>query len=187
MTNAFNLSQLANKVNSSGQLAAGTGLSGQVPIANGGTGTNTTPTSGKLLIGNASGGWTVANLTAGSNITITNTSGAITIAAAASAPVYSSQQTFPAVNVNTTWNHGLGTTPRRFGAFAVLTTDVNSTPAGTRIAITSSDGDGARQTTVYANSTVVGFMGSSPNYRGFDSNNFTILPSNANIYFWAEL
>ena len=37
MTQAFNLSQLANKVNTSGQLDATTGLSGATPIANGGT------------------------------------------------------------------------------------------------------------------------------------------------------
>jgi len=37
MTQAFNLSQLANKVNTSGQLDATSGLSGATPIANGGT------------------------------------------------------------------------------------------------------------------------------------------------------
>jgi len=38
MTQAFNLSQLANQVNSSGQLDASTGLVNAVPVANGGTG-----------------------------------------------------------------------------------------------------------------------------------------------------
>ncbi|MFP5263751.1 MAG: hypothetical protein ACLGJB_17865 [Blastocatellia bacterium] len=47
----------------------------------GGTGTFTVPTAGKILIGNSSGTYTVANLTAGSNVTITTSSGAITIAA----------------------------------------------------------------------------------------------------------
>ena len=37
MTQAWNLSQLANKVNTSGQLDAGTGLVNSVPVANGGT------------------------------------------------------------------------------------------------------------------------------------------------------
>jgi len=40
MTQAFNLSQLANKVDSSGNLNAATGLVNTVPIVNGGTGTN---------------------------------------------------------------------------------------------------------------------------------------------------
>jgi hypothetical protein len=46
----------------------------------GGTG-QTSYTNGQLLIGNASGGLTKATLTAGSNVTITNGDGAITIAA----------------------------------------------------------------------------------------------------------
>lgn len=51
MTSAFNLSQLANKVNTSGQLDATTGLDGIVPVANLGTGT---PTSAKFLRGDGS-------------------------------------------------------------------------------------------------------------------------------------
>ena len=41
MTAAFNLSQLANNLNTSGQLDATDGLTGAVPVANGGTGSNT--------------------------------------------------------------------------------------------------------------------------------------------------
>lgn len=50
MTQAFNLSQLANFVNTSGQLNAASGLFNQVPVANGGTGVSTV-TSGALLLG----------------------------------------------------------------------------------------------------------------------------------------
>jgi hypothetical protein len=50
MTQAFNLSQLANKVNTSGELDASTGLYNQAPVANGGTGKSTV-TSGALLLG----------------------------------------------------------------------------------------------------------------------------------------
>lgn len=50
MTNAFNLSQLANNTNSSGQVAAGTGISGTLGVANGGTSLGTL-TTGNLLIG----------------------------------------------------------------------------------------------------------------------------------------
>lgn len=49
-----------------------------VPVADGGTGVSTTPSNGQLLIGNGSG-YAVANITAGSNITVTNGAGAITI------------------------------------------------------------------------------------------------------------
>jgi hypothetical protein len=50
MTQAFNLSQLANKVNTSGQLDASTGLVNTTPVANGGTGRSTV-TAGRLLVG----------------------------------------------------------------------------------------------------------------------------------------
>lgn len=53
---------------------------GTVLIARGGTGTGTAPTTGQLLIGNSGGTYTLATLTGGSNISITNGgAGAITI------------------------------------------------------------------------------------------------------------
>ena len=78
MTQAFNLSQLANNVNTSGQLNVAAGVTGTQAVANGGTG-QSTYTDGQLLIGNGTG-FSYATLTAGSNITITNSSGGITIA-----------------------------------------------------------------------------------------------------------
>jgi len=56
-----------------------TGITGTLGVGNGGTGNTSTPTNGQLLIGNGSG-FSLAALTAGSNITITNSSGGITIA-----------------------------------------------------------------------------------------------------------
>jgi hypothetical protein len=80
MTQAYNLSQLANKVNTSGQLDVTTGLNGVTSVANGGTGQSTF-TNGQLLIGNTTGNTlTKATLTAGSGISVTNGSGSITIA-----------------------------------------------------------------------------------------------------------
>lgn len=59
----------------------GTEVTGTLGVANGGTGQSVF-TDGQLLIGNTTGNTlTKATLTAGSNITITNGSGAITIAA----------------------------------------------------------------------------------------------------------
>lgn len=55
-----------------------TGVTGTLPIANGGTGLTSTPTNGQLLIGNGTG-FTLATLTAGSGITVTNATGSITI------------------------------------------------------------------------------------------------------------
>lgn len=54
-----------------------------VTPAQGGTGVTGTPTNGQLLIGNGSG-YSLATLTAGSNITITNGNGTISIASTAS-------------------------------------------------------------------------------------------------------
>jgi hypothetical protein len=53
-------------------------LAGTLTEANGGTG-ETTYTNGQILIGNAAGGLTKATLTAGTNVTITNGDGAVTI------------------------------------------------------------------------------------------------------------
>lgn len=72
------LSVSGSPITTSGTLAvsySGTAL----PIANGGTGVTTTPTNGQLLIGNGTG-YTASTLTAGTNVTITNSSGGITIA-----------------------------------------------------------------------------------------------------------
>jgi len=54
MTAAFNLSQLANNLNSSGQLDATDGLSGVISVSNGGTGASSFGT-GQVLIGNNTG------------------------------------------------------------------------------------------------------------------------------------
>ncbi len=59
-------------------------ISGVLPIAKGGTNVATVPTNGQLLIGNGTG-YTVASLTAGSNITITPGAGTISIASTAAA------------------------------------------------------------------------------------------------------
>lgn len=57
-----------------------TDVSGILPVANGGTGISTTPSNGFLPIGNGTN-YTAAALTAGDGISVTNASGAITVAA----------------------------------------------------------------------------------------------------------
>lgn len=52
MTQAFNLAQLANKVNTSGQLDASSGLVNAVPVANGGTALTSVGASGNVLTSN---------------------------------------------------------------------------------------------------------------------------------------
>jgi len=65
-------------------ISLSSGVTGTLPVANGGTGV-TTVSSGQLLIGTSAGGFAASTLTAGSNVTITNGSGAITIAASSGA------------------------------------------------------------------------------------------------------
>jgi hypothetical protein len=55
-----------------------TDVTGTLPVANGGTGLTTTPANGQIDIGNGTG-FTRTTLTAGSNVTITNAAGSITI------------------------------------------------------------------------------------------------------------
>jgi hypothetical protein len=87
-TGTVNGLTLTGTVTSSGNLTLGgtltgvdltTAVTGTLPVANGGTG-QTTFTNGQLLIGNTTGNTlTKATLTAGTNISITNGAGAITI------------------------------------------------------------------------------------------------------------
>jgi hypothetical protein len=77
MTQAYNISQLANNLNSSGQLDATDGLVNAVPVANGGTGASTASTARSNLDvpsttgSGASGNWAI-------DITGTSTSVATT-------------------------------------------------------------------------------------------------------------
>lgn len=63
-----------------GTLTAGTWNADTIGIGYGGTGLTATPTNGQLPIGNGSG-YTLATLTAGTNVSITNTAGGIQISA----------------------------------------------------------------------------------------------------------
>ena len=67
-----------------GTLTAGTWNANAISIGYGGTGLTATPTNGQLPIGNGSG-YTLATLTAGTNVSITNSAGGITINATPSA------------------------------------------------------------------------------------------------------
>jgi hypothetical protein len=123
MTAAFNLSQFANNLNSSGQLDATDGLSGIIPVANGGTGLNTI-SSGQVLLGNGTSSVTsVAPGTSG-NALISNgstwQSGTIAklSTASGSAPSYSARAW---VNFN-----GTGTAAIRAGGNVSSVTNVSA-------------------------------------------------------------
>ena len=70
---------------------------GTLPVASGGTALATTPTNGQLLIGNGTN-YTLATLTQGTGITITNASGSITIATSGGGGSSSGANMYLAVN-----------------------------------------------------------------------------------------
>jgi hypothetical protein len=65
---------------------------GITPVTNGGTGTGNIPTNGQLLIGNGTD-YSLSVITAGANITVTNTAGHITIASAGALSSFSAGTT----------------------------------------------------------------------------------------------
>lgn len=71
MTQAFNLSQFANKVNISGQADLTTAVTGTLPVTNGGTGA-TTLTSGSALIGNGTSAVSLVAAGATGNVLTSN-------------------------------------------------------------------------------------------------------------------
>jgi hypothetical protein len=91
------------------------GLSSTLAVTSGGTG-QTTYTDGQLLIGNSTGNTlTKATLTAGTNVTITNSAGGITIAAAGGGggggPILESFITISQNYTITTGSNGLSAGP----------------------------------------------------------------------------
>lgn len=73
MTQAFNLSQLANNVDTAGDLNAAVGLYNQVPVANGGTGAASF-TANAAIISNA-GGTALSSVAAGANGNVLTSNG----------------------------------------------------------------------------------------------------------------
>jgi hypothetical protein len=104
-----------------GKIGLTTHVSGTLPVANGGTGLTSTPANGALDIGNGTG-FTRTTLTAGTNITITNSAGGISIAAAGGSPGGSTTQ----LQYN---NAGA------FGGISGVTTDGTRITASTTIGV----------------------------------------------------
>ena len=77
---------VSSSLTSVGTIATGTWNGTAIGRAYGGTGLTAAPSNGQLLIGNGTG-YTLATLTAGSNVTITEGSGSITIAASGGSSV----------------------------------------------------------------------------------------------------
>ncbi|MDE2590945.1 MAG: S-layer family protein, partial [Patescibacteria group bacterium] len=139
-------------------LASSSYVSGILGISNGGTGTNSTPTNGQLLIGNGTG-YTVANLSAGFGITITNGTGTITIGSNQGTNWFTENAglIYP---TNSTLDFALGGTSTSSSKFAVI--NVNSgTPTASISANNGNNstylsGNGTLGTTNFQNLTLGG-------------------------------
>ena len=104
MSNAFNLSQLANNTNTSGQVSLTAGVTGTLPVANGGTGGTATPTTNGIAYGNGTSVAYTAAGTTGQVLTAT-TSGAPTWAAASSGAAFptGTRMSFQQTSAPTGW------------------------------------------------------------------------------------
>lgn len=142
--------------NSSGTLSwsainlAGADVTGTLAVANGGTGTATAPTAGQLLVGNSSGGYNLATLTQGSNISITSASGSITIGTSAT-PSFTTVNGLTLTSATDGFTIAGGTTPRTLtitGANVAINQNLQTTNSPTfagltlngNIAVRESDG-----------------------------------------------
>lgn len=151
MTQAYNLSQLANKVNTSGQLDPATGFSATIPLASGGTGAST-------LTGNS--------------VTITNAGGTAltTVAAGANGNVLTSN--------GTTWTSSALPAGGFTNLLFVTTTGPFTTPATTtRVKITCMGGGGASASGTGGGFPPVPTTGAPGGMGGLAIGCYTVLPS----------
>jgi hypothetical protein len=134
-----------------GKVGLTTHVTGTLPIANGGTNLTSTPTDGQLLIGSTAGaGYSLATLTAGTAIGITNGAGAITInnngvtSLTASTGISVSASTGGVTVTNTGVTSAIASTgisvSGATGAVTFTNTGVTSIVAGTNITVSGATG-----------------------------------------------
>jgi hypothetical protein len=146
--------------------------------AQGGTGLSTAPTNGQLLIGNGTG-YTLAALTAGSNIAITNGAGSISIASTSSGDVVG-----PASATANAIARFDGTTGKLIKNSGVTITDggVVTTSADLSVnGVTVGRGSGAATNTVMGPSVGLAASGNFNSF--FGSNAGASVVTSANAFF----
>jgi len=130
-----------------------TGVTGVLPIANGGTNLSSTPTNGQIPVGNGTG-YALATITAGTGVSVTNGSGSVTVANTGVTSVNGSTGavTVTSIGVGQTWQDVTGS--RSSG-----TTYTNSTGKPIMVNVFSSGIDSSFTLYAYCQGVLVGFMG----------------------------
>lgn len=150
------------------------GLTTPLSVPQGGTGLATVPANGRLLIGNGSD-YTLANLTAGSGVSITNGSGAITIAS-------TGVTVYPGAGIplstGTSWGTSYGTTGS--GTDVVLVDSPGLT--GIPTAPTAAPGTNSVQIATTAFVTAAAFSAALPGQAG---NAGKFITTNGTTASWA--
>jgi hypothetical protein len=159
MTQAFNLAQLANNLNTSGQLDATDGLIGVLPVGNGGTGRSTL-TANNVLLGN--GTTAVQQVAPGSSNNVLTSDGSTW-----------TSQTPQTIGVSQTWqqvvrSQGVVYTNSTGKPIALSIYSANAVNSATRIQI-------------YLNGTQISETGGSYGGQGFSAS--IIIPNGSN-YSW---
>jgi len=159
MTQAFNLAQLANNLNTAGQLDATDGLVGVLPVGNGGTGRSTL-TANNVLLGN--GTTAVQQIAPGSSNNVLTSDGTTW-----------SSQTPQTIGVSQTWqivtrSNGVVYTNSTGKPIAVNAFASNAVNAATRVQL-------------YINGTQIMETGGSYGGQGYGAS--FIVPNGAN-YSW---
>lgn len=153
-------------------------LTNALPVTSGGTSVTSIPTNGQLLIGNGTG-YTLANLTAGAGVSISNGAGSITISGTGAGigwtEVTGASQTIVADNGYVANNAGLVTfTLPASAAFGTAINIIGKGAGGWAIA------QGAGQSIRFGSvSTTVGAGGSLASTNAFDS--ITLICTEANV------
>lgn len=116
-------------------------FNGTLPVASGGTG-QTSYTNGQLLIGNTTGNTlTKATLTAGTGVTITNSTGSITIAASTLTGITSSTMTALGTNAGDSVTSGTSNVAIGFNAGTAITSGTGNTVVGHDAFKVATDGE----------------------------------------------